>query len=316
MIRDFRSRLASDLRDFIRFKRALGFAYVRAELTLRSFDRFLVEHAPRRGPHAFARLLGGWLGRIPGRRAITIALDLAVIREFFRFRRRCDPDGFLPGREWAPQPVVSHFVPRVLTRTEIKALLAAATDFSGDPIRRKSVRVAVLILYCTGLRPGEVGRLHVNDIDLRRRVMTIRETKGRTRLVPFREDLGRELAAYLRRRPRGSAREFLIRSDGRAWGTRAVCDTLRVLLRQVGVKPANGRVGARPYDLRHTFAVHRLTLWYRSGVDLTARLPWLSAYLGHDDLLGTETYLTVTPELLGIAGRRFATLARRSGPKA
>lgn len=64
-------------------------------------------------------------------------------------------------------------------------------------------------------------------------------------------------------------------------------------------------MGPRPYDWRHTFAVHRLTRWYRQGVDLHARLPWLSTYMGHDDILGTETYLTVTPELLGLAGHRF-----------
>jgi integrase len=57
--------------------------------------------------------------------------------------------------------------------------------------------------------------------------------------------------------------------------------------------------------MRHAFAVHRLTRWYRAGVDLHARLPWLSAYMGHDDLLGTEVYLTATPELLSLAGDRF-----------
>jgi hypothetical protein len=27
--------------------------------------------------------------------------------------------------------------------------------------------------------------------------------------------------------------------------------------------------------------------------------------MGHDDILGTETYLTATPELLGLAAHRF-----------
>jgi integrase len=77
------------------------------------------------------------------------------------------------------------------------------------------------------------------------------------------------------------------------------------MYRMAGLKPAIGRVGPRPYDLRHTFAVHRLTRWYRQRVDLHARLPWLSAYLGHVNLLGTEVYLTATPELLALAARRF-----------
>ena len=66
-----------------------------------------------------------------------------------------------------------------------------------------------------------------------------------------------------------------------------------------------GRVGPRPYDLRHAFAVHRLSRWYRQGVDLHPRLPWLSAYMGHVDIVGTETYLNTTPELLDLAGKRL-----------
>ena len=81
-----------------------------------------------------------------------------------------------------------------------------------------------------------------------------------------------------------------------------------------GAAPGDGgRTGPRPYDLRHTFAVHRLTRWYRQGVDLHGRLPWLSAYLGHVNLLGTETYLNATPELLALAGDRFRR--RYSGRK-
>jgi integrase/recombinase XerD len=53
------------------------------------------------------------------------------------------------------------------------------------------------------------------------------------------------------------------------------------------LKPEKGRVGPRPYDLRHAFAVHRLSRWYRQGVDLHSRLPWLSTYMGHVDIVGT-----------------------------
>ena len=82
-------------------------------------------------------------------------------------------------------------------------------------------------------------------------------------------------------------------------------DTFRKLYRVSGMKPAKGRSGPRPYDLRHTFAVHRLARWYHQGVDLHCRLPWLSAYLGHVNLMGTETYLAATPELLSLAAHRF-----------
>jgi integrase/recombinase XerD len=71
------------------------------------------------------------------------------------------------------------------------------------------------------------------------------------------------------------------------------------------LKPARGRIGPRPYDLRHAFAVHRLSRWYGEGADLHARLPWLSTYMGHVDIIGTESYLHTTPELLDLAGNRL-----------
>ena len=39
------------------------------------------------------------------------------------------------------------------------------------------------------------------------------------------------------------------------------------------VKPPRGRSGARPYEFRHAFAVHRLTAWAVEGADVHAKLP-------------------------------------------
>jgi integrase len=155
------------------------------------------------------------------------------------------------------------------------------------------LRTLLLVLYCTGLRFGEAVRLRLCDVDLEKRVIFVRESKGKSRIVPFGTDLARELHAYLRDRAaivRGSAEPP---SD--AWFVRKNARPL----------PAAGRTGPRPYDIRHAFAVHRLTEWNRRGVDVHARLPWLSAYMGHSNVLGTEEYLHATPELLRLASRRF-----------
>ena len=81
-------------------------------------------------------------------------------------------------------------------------------------------------------------------------------------------------------------------------------------LRDLGLKPPRGRAGARPYELRHAVAVHRLTAWAIEGVDVHAKLPWLSAYLGHQNVLGTEVYLKATPQLLELASQRFEQRAQ------
>ena len=168
----------------------------------------------------------------------------------------------------------------------------------------------MLILYCTGLRFGEAARLSMTDVDLHRYSFLIRESKGRTRIVPFGTDLAREIERYL------SDRDRLVQSadpptalwldrQGRPLTLRALSDVIRKISRKEGLKPAYGRLGARPYDFRHAFAVHRLTDWYRKGVDIHARLPWLSAYMGHVNVIGTEVYLHATPALLRLASQRF-----------
>jgi hypothetical protein len=40
-----------------------------------------------------------------------------------------------------------------------------------------------------------------------------------------------------------------------------------------------------------------LKRWVRSGVDLTVALPYLSVYLGHAGLKGSQRYLRLTAEL-------------------
>jgi integrase/recombinase XerD len=99
---------------------------------------------------------------------------------------------------------------------------------------------------------------------------------------------------------------FFIRRDGTPLTVKSASEAVRLLLRKLGLKPARGRRGPRPYDFRHAYAVHRLTDWYHGGVDVHSQLPWLSAYMGHVNVLGTEVYLHATPELLQLASDRFA----------
>lgn len=68
---------------------------------------------------------------------------------------------------------------------------------------------------------------------------------------------------------------------------------------------AGPRHQPRLHDARHSFAVHRLTTWYRQGADVQRLLPKLSTYLGHANISGTQRYLSLTPDLLREASARF-----------
>lgn len=317
----FVSHLAAELDAFLAFKRTMGHPYGRAEYTLRSFDRFVHEYARSRRPFRIDAAILAWLAsQRSDRKPVTVTVELGVVRQFCLYRRRRDPAAFVPGREWAPQSAQSEFLPFVFTHAQVLDLLRRATALNQPPFRGVVLRALLLVLYCTGVRFGEALRLGMKDVDIGRDVLFISESKGRARWVPFGRSLGRELEKYIVARrallPAPADDTFFVRADGRPMGCRAASDAVRSLLRAAGLKPASGRIGPRPYDFRHTFAVHRLTRWYRSGVDIHARLPWLSAYMGHDNILGTETYLTATPELMAIASRRFQRhVARRERPK-
>ena len=307
-------QLAHDIAEFLAFKRALGCSYGRGEAMLRSFQRYVESQAGAEAGVESEAMLGAWLSRIAGRKPVTVALELGVIRQLCLYRRRSDPQGFVPGREWAPQPADSHFLPYVFSRAEVQALVDAAGGHPHRNLTPATLRTLLLILYATGLRLGEAVRLQLQDVDLERDLFRVRESKGKTRLVPFRSDLAQVLRDYLAERaviaPIGEEGPLLVRKSGDGLPVGVASGAIRQLLRKLGLKPPRGRIGPRPYDLRHAFAVHRLTDWYRQGVDIHARLPWLSAYMGHDDVLGTEVYLTATAELMGLASERFAARFR------
>ena len=307
--------LARDAEQFLTFKRAMGMGYVRAEFVLNGFVRFVREQYGER-PAALDQAVTRWVTRIEGRKAFTVASEFGVVRQLCLFRRRSDPHGFVPEHMLAPVKE-SVFVPYIFSHEEVIALVGAATRHKDRSMWGAMLRALTLVLYCTGMRLGEATRLHMIDVDLRRAVLTIQRSKGRSRILAIRDDLVAELRHYLRLREDVLASSgaddpmtLFIRRNGSALSLHAASQALRRLLRDLGLKPPHGRSGARPYEFRHAFAVHRLTAWAVEGVDVHAKLPWLSAYLGHQNLLGTEVYLKATPQLLQLASQRFEQHSR------
>ncbi len=318
----FTSPLAAALQGFLEFKRCRGYRYHRAEFTLRHFDRFIAARAKQDPLWRLDEAILAWLASRPGRQAITVSLEMAVIRQFWFYVCRHHPEQCRREIRWPKLPTEPKlFVAHVLTTDNVRLLLRLAIKLKRPPFRGVLYRALLLVLYCTGLRFGEALRLRICDVDLARKVIFVDESKGRARWVPFHSSLRDELIRYLRVRHKFAVAcprdRLFVGVNGTQLPHSTAWQTISALYRKTGLKPprGRGRVGPRPTDMRHTFAVHRLTRWYREGVDLQAHLPWLSAYMGHVDLLGTETYLTATPELLALAAhrfhRRFASRSRR-----
>jgi site-specific recombinase XerD len=223
----------------------------------------------------------------------------------------------------SPLPYASPRVPRsfrayIYSRDEVRQLLDATTilESTRTPQQPLTFRTLLLLLYGAGLRPSEALRLRRCDVDLADRILGIWDTKFfKSRLVPIGADLCKSLDAYwtVRQRlplPDGTRSAFFCNRRGKAISL-ARLESVFVRLREhVGIRrPAADRWQPRLHDMRHAFAVSRVVAWYRDGVDVQACLPLLATYLGHINLSGTQTYLTMTAELLGEASLRFERYA-------
>ena len=295
------------------FKRSLGIQYNSAESVLRRFDRFVAETVKGHKAMDLKMAIEGWLATFQCR-PVTITNSFLVVRKFCLFLRRQDPNSFVPDRDMAPRVYESHHLPHIFSPAEIRILLDEIGKMQ-HRFRARTYRALLLILYCTGLRTGEAVRLRIRDVDLREKVLHVEVSKAKSRWVPFEETLASELSSYLLQRsritPASEDSRFFVQPNGSPCGRPIVSNAFIILLRRAGLKPGTGRVGPRLYDTRHSFAVNRLTEWYRDGVDVQERPAWLSAYLGHDDLLGTQDYLQLTPELRRIVSSRHEDYVRR-----
>lgn len=216
-----------------------------------------------------------------------------------------------------PRPAAPAFVPYIYSHAELKRLLDAipfaCTERSA--IDAYVYRALILLLYGAGLRLGEALSLSIGDVDIQQACLEVRETKFfKHRLVPMGTDLANLMREYLVERNGMHAATadspFLCCRDSSKLSQSATRNAFR-RVRVVAKLEREGGTRRQPrlHDLRHAAAVHRLIAWYRSGVDLQERLPKLATYLGHVDLSATQRYLTMTPELLSEASRRFERYA-------
>ncbi|MBN1773661.1 MAG: tyrosine-type recombinase/integrase [Deltaproteobacteria bacterium] len=305
--------LVEAVENYITLKRSLGAVFSADARILRSFGRAVgdlpVDAIRRENCQAFCRGTGP-PSRFWERKHYTL----------HAFFRHLVARGHLTA---APLPQLAPRIPRmfqahVYSRDEMRRLLEATSilDTPWSRLRPATCRTLLLLLWGAGLRPGEALRLRCCDVDLAARILVIWDTKFfKSRLVPIGTDLCRALdlhrAAQHRSRAAGAMRApFFCTRAGKPISLATLEKAFVRLREHAGIRrPPGDRWQPRLHDLRHAFALNRLIAWYREGADVQACLPLLATYMGHINISGTQTYLSMTPELLAEASRRFERYA-------
>ncbi len=302
-----RSSLLALAAEYISFRRNLGFALKVEGQQLLRFARY-AEGIGHRGPLTIELALR-WAKLPQEADPLYWARRLDIVRRFAKHRRLFDPATEIPpegmlGRSYRrPRPYI-------YGEGEIAVLLDAARRLGPAGSVMPDAYVSLFgLLASTGLRLSEACRLTQNEVDLHAGLLTVTETKfHKSRLVPLHPSTTKALTRYAVRRDRHhpgvKAQAFFLTQQGRSLSAGQARTTFASLRRSLGWIGWDGRP-PRLHDLRHTFAVRRLLLWYEEGADVDHKIAALSTYLGHVKVSDTYWYLTAVPELLAVASARF-----------
>ena len=292
------------LTDYLAVRRSLGFKLTRDGLLLRQFVAFCEQTGANRITSEVAL---AWVTSPAKASPSWLNMRLSMVRGFACWLQASHPSTEVPPRGWLPP--VRRTTPYLYSEADIVALMAAAQR-ARWPLSAATYETLVGLLAVTGLRIGEAIRLDRADVSLVDGLLTIRESKfGKTRQVPIHPSTVENLRSYLRRRstlsPAPSEPALFVHPAGNRINYEAVQGMFRSLVQRNGLTPRSERCRPTIHGLRHTFAVNTLVGWYRDGVDIQARLPVLSTWLGHADPKWTYWYLSATPELLTLAAQRL-----------
>jgi integrase/recombinase XerD len=299
--------LQNAIEDYIALRRSLGFKLDDMAADLTKFASFLEQKA---APYITTALALEWAMQSTDHLPSHWARRLGFVRVFARHWSATDPRTEIPAAGLLPFRA-QRARPYLYTEQEIQRLLAAAKSLSpASGLRPWTYHCLFGLLAVSGLRISEAIKLERQDVDFYQGVLTIRQTKfNKNRLIPLHTSTRNVLSEYAEHRdrlvPNPSSSCFLLNDCGRCLERSAVRRTFYDLSRQIGLRGPADHTGPRIHDFRHRFALNTLIQWYRAGEDIERRLPVLSTFLGHAHVADTYWYLSIHPELMGLATERL-----------
>lgn len=171
------------------------------------------------------------------------------------------------------RPKRDRILPNVLSKAEVKRLLEVHKNLKH--------RTMLSLVYACGLRRSELLGLKITDVDSKRGLLIVRQSKGKKdRVVPLSDktiDLLREYYKYER------PNKYLF--EGEKLNSRYSAGSLQKVLKSALIK-SGIKKPVTLHWLRHSFATHLL----ESGTDLR----YIQEILGHNSSKTTEIYTHVT----------------------
>jgi integrase/recombinase XerD len=227
--------------------------------------------------------------------AATVRRRFACLRAFFRYSEDTF-DIANPFDGWKLSLPRRKRLPRALSHGEASSLLSSSSNLSELSCQtcEATLRMALRLLISTGVRIGELCRLHTDDVVHDGAALRIHGKGSRDRVVyvsdpSLRTDL-RELVR-MRQKLFGTSSPLFLNSRGSRMRPHSIRQRLGSFAELVGIKRR-----VTPHMLRHTAA----TLLIETGVDIRI----VQKLLGHSSIATTEIYTHVSDQTLRMSLER------------
>lgn len=292
------SNLGPFIKDFIKFKNALGIQYKTGAYCLKQLDLYNLEHGNLTIPNR--EIVEGWATKHAKKTITGDRSWISPIREFGRYLNSLGyEEAYILDDRFTIQKY--HAEVYLMSENEIQRFFQECDSFV---LKHKSIgRPYVLpalyrFLYCCGARCAEARNLKCEDVHLDKGYVDILQSKAHRDRRLFLSD---ELIEYLKNYNNAVSRCFPEREyffpggHGGICSSTAVSANFRNIWLASGLK-RDGKVKSRAYDFRHHFACANIMKWSVEGKNIHAMLPYLMRYMGHTTLESTYYYIHLIPD--------------------
>lgn len=303
MKNDFGSIFKNEMQEFIAYTVSCGMAHKTKANALLQFDKYLMKIGLNE-KKLDRDIFYDYIRSKENIKARTVEAYTNTVRSFSKYLIEIKKyEGIHIPDCFHSNVGKSSFIPYVFTYDEIGRILEWAHGFEpynmSYPNRDILLPCIFTMLYCTGMRIGELLSLKAEDVDLDKRVIYINEAKNdNKRLVTMSESLFEECRCYLIKLNQRKSQGIYFFDSGRfdndgKIGRDFVYRSYRKILNMVGIKHIKGK-GPRLHDLRVTFCCHSLHKISKMEIDTNLYLNYLSVYMGHKSIRETQYYLWLT----------------------
>ncbi len=288
------------IKEFINFKRNLGFKYQIEATIFGYFDQFTIKRGEK-NIGITKDLAEAWVQLRPNESSSYKYHRCTCLNQLSSYLCKIG----IPSYVLKLPPNKSTFIPYVFSSAQMASIFEACDNTVG---KRKRMDAAIIILpalirllYATGLRINEALTLKDRDVNLVDHYLIVRDSKnGKERMIPISLSLSEVLKEYIKYKnllPLSGpiSDSFFTTLSGRNCNAGHMRKWFKKILWAAKISLHNQ--GPRLHDLRHTFSVHALAMMAEAGNDLYYSLPILSTYLGHQSLEATNGYVRLTSEM-------------------